>query len=261
MPTAGPIEAVVFDLDGVLVDTEHLWDEVREELTDEWGGRYTPDAQQAMMGMSSHEWSRYLHEVVGLREQPDVINAEVVRRMLARYETELPVVPGAVEAVRRLAAEGFRLALASSSNRELIDAVLRELELTSLFEVTVSSEEVARGKPAPDVYLEAARRLGVEPALCAAVEDSASGIRAAHAAGMRVIAYPNRHYPPAGEVLATVEAAVVAELGELRGLLLREARPGCELTLAPTGALSPCRSGSPSATTPGCTPAHRRSTR
>ena len=209
------IEAVVFDMDGVLVDTEHLWDEVREELTAEWGGRYTPEAQQAMMGMSSSEWSRYLHEVVGLREPPDVINAEVVRRMLARYEVDLPVVPGAVDAVRRLAEAGYRLALASSSNRELIDTVLRRLELTALFEVTVSSEEVARGKPAPDVYLEAARRLGVDPARCVAVEDSASGIRSAHAAGMRVIAYPNRHYPPADDALALADATVtsVADLG------------------------------------------------
>ena len=214
MQARGEIEAVVFDMDGVLVDTEHLWDEVREALTREWGGRYTPEAQEAMMGMSSLEWSRYLHEVVGLREAPETINAEVVRRMLIRYETELPVVPGAVEAVDRLAAAGLRLALASSSNRELIDAVLRALELTALFEVTVSSEEVARGKPAPDVYLEAARRLRVEPARCAAVEDSASGIRAAKAAGMRVIAYPNRHYPPAAEVLALADG-VLASLGAL----------------------------------------------
>src|SRR5262245_23502184 len=209
-----PIEAVVFDMDGVLVDTEHLWDEVREALTEEWGGRYTPEAQEAMMGMSSVEWSRYLHEAVGLREPPDVINAEVVRRMLARYETELPIVPGAVEAVRRAAAAGLRLAVASSSNRELIDAVLERLGLTELFDVTLSSEEVERGKPAPDVYLEAARRLGVEPGRCVAIEDSASGIRAAHAAGMRVVAYPNRHYPPAAEVLALADA-VVATLDEL----------------------------------------------
>jgi HAD superfamily hydrolase (TIGR01509 family) len=207
-PEAAPIEAVVFDMDGVLVDTEHLWDEVREELTEQWGGRYTPEAQQAMMGMSSHEWSRYLHEVVGLREPPETINAEVVRRMLARYETDLPVVPGAVEAVRRLADEGYRLAVASSSNRELIDTVLCRLELASVFEVTVSSEEVARGKPAPDVYVEAARRLGVEPARCVAIEDSASGIRAAHAAEMRVIAYPNRHYPPASEALRLADRMI-----------------------------------------------------
>jgi len=211
---AGPISAVVFDMDGVLVDTEHLWDEVREELTTEWGGRYTPEAQEAMMGMSSHEWSRYLHEVVGLREPPETINEEVVKRMLARYEVELPVVPGSVDAVRRLDATGYRLAVASSSNRELIDAVLRRLELAALFETTVSSEEVARGKPAPDVYLEAARRLDVPPSRCAAIEDSASGIRAAHEAGLRVIAYPNRHYRPSAQVLASADA-VVATLDEL----------------------------------------------
>jgi HAD superfamily hydrolase (TIGR01509 family) len=211
---AAPILAVVFDMDGVLVDTEHLWDEVREELTTEWGGRYTPEAQEAMMGMSSLEWSRYLHETVGLREPPETINAEVVRRMLARYEVELPVVPGAVEAVRRLDGEGFRLAVASSSNRELIDAVLRRIELAALFEATVSSEEVGRGKPAPDVYVEAARRLDVAPEKCAAIEDSASGIRAARAAGMRVVAYPNRHYPPSAGILSTADA-VIASLDDV----------------------------------------------
>jgi HAD superfamily hydrolase (TIGR01509 family) len=215
---AAPILAVVFDMDGVLVDTEHLWDEVREELTTEWGGRYTPEAQEAMMGMSSLEWSRYLHETVGLREPPETINAEVVRRMLARYEVDLPVVPGAVEAVRRLDGEGFRLAVASSSNRELIDAVLRRIELAALFEATVSSEEVGRGKPAPDVYVEAARRLDVAPEKCAAIEDSASGIRAARAAGMRVVAYPNRHYPPSAGILSTADA-VIASLDELDAAL------------------------------------------
>lgn len=205
MNRSAVLDAVIFDMDGVLVDTEHLWDEVREALTEEWGGRYTPEAQEAMMGMSSAEWSRYLHGTVGLREPPEVINAEVVRRMLARYEADLPVVPGAVESVGQLVEQGLALALASSSNRELIDAVLTRLDLAALFDVTVSSEEVRRGKPAPDVYLEAARRLGVEPARCAAVEDSASGIRAAHAAGMRVIAYPNRHYPPAADALALAE--------------------------------------------------------
>jgi HAD superfamily hydrolase (TIGR01509 family) len=210
VPAAEPIDAVVFDMDGVLVDTEHLWDEVREQLTTEWGGTYTPEAQEAMMGMSSTEWSRYLHETVGLRESPATINAEVVRRMLELYETELPVVPGAPEAVRRLKAAGLRLAVASSSNRELIDAVLRRLELAASFDATVSSEEVARGKPAPDVYREAACRLGVDPSRCAAVEDSASGIGAAHAAGLRVIAYPNRHYPPSAEALALADVVLAS---------------------------------------------------
>jgi HAD superfamily hydrolase (TIGR01509 family) len=220
---AAPILAVVFDMDGVLVDTEHLWDEVREELTTEWGGRYTPEAQEAMMGMSSLEWSRYLHETVGLREPPETINAEVVRRMLARYEIELPVVPGAVEAVRRLDGEGFKLAVASSSNRELIETVLRRIELAALFEATVSSEEVRRGKPWPDVYLEAARRLNVPTSRCAAVEDSASGIRAARAAGMRVLAYPNRHYPPRPAALALADR-VLRSLAELDSTALADSR-------------------------------------
>lgn len=212
------IEAVVFDLDGVLVDTEHVWDEVREQLVADWGGRYGPDAQRAMMGMSSTEWSRYMHEELGLAQSPEEINAEVVRRMLARYERDLPLVPGAVEAVHALAGAGYALAVASSSNRPLIDTVLRVLGVEASFAVTVSSEEVPRGKPAPDVYLEAARRLDVQPARCAAVEDSGNGIRAAHAAGMLVVAYPNRHYPPADDALALADA-VLGSLDELAEIL------------------------------------------
>jgi HAD superfamily hydrolase (TIGR01509 family) len=201
------IAAVVFDLDGVIVDSEHVWDDVREELVRERGGRWHERAQADMMGMSSTEWSRYMHDVIGLAEAPAEINAEVVRRMQARYADELPLIPGAVEAVEALARR-FRLGLASSSNRPLIDAVLAQAGLDDLFEVTVSSEEVPRGKPAPDVYLEAARRLGVPPSLCAAVEDSANGIRAARAAGMRVIAVPNPRYPPPADALALASAVL-----------------------------------------------------
>jgi len=208
-----PIEAVVFDLDGVLVDSEHVWDGVREELARERGGRWHDRAQADMMGMSSTEWSRYMHDVIGLSESPEEINAEVVRRMKARYAEHLPLIEGATEAVARLAGS-FRLALASSSNRTIIDAVLARAELAELFDVTVSSEEVSRGKPAPDVFLEAARRLGIPPERCAAVEDSANGIRAAHAAGMRVIAIPNRRYPPPVEALA-LAGVILESLTEL----------------------------------------------
>lgn len=211
--TSPTIEAVVFDLDGVLLDSEHIWDEVREELARERGGRWHERAQADMMGMSSTEWSRYLHDVIGLSDSPEEISAEVVRRMRARYEDGLPLVDGAVAAVERLAG-AFRLALASSSNRPLIDLVLEHSGLAALFEATVSSEEVARGKPAPDVFLEAARRLGLPPERCAAVEDSGNGIRAAHAAGMRVIAIPNRRYPPPEDALALADVAL-ASLAEL----------------------------------------------
>jgi HAD superfamily hydrolase (TIGR01509 family) len=207
------IHAVVFDLDGVLIQTEEIWDEVREAFARERGGRYGPEAQRAMMGMSSLEWSRYMHEELGIAAAPEEINDEVVRRMEARYRERLPLVAGAVEAVERLAAR-WPLGLASSANRPLIDAVLDLSGLAARFGATVSSEEVARGKPAPDVYLECARRLGVEPDRCAAVEDSHNGIRSARAAGMLVVAIPNPTFPPGDEALAEAHA-VLPSLAEL----------------------------------------------
>ena len=211
------VQAVIFDLDGVLLDSEHLWDEVREQLARERGGRWHERAQAAMMGMSSTEWSGYMHDVIGLADPPAEIGAEVVRRMQSRYAEELPLIEGAVAAVSRLA-EAYRLGLASSSNRPVIDAVLAAAGIAELFAATVSSEEVERGKPAPDVYLEAARRLALEPASCAAIEDSANGIRAAYEAGMRVLAIPNRRYPPPPDALALADV-VLDSLGELTSYL------------------------------------------
>ena len=199
--------AVVFDMDGVLLQSEEVWDAVREQFVRERGGRYDPEIQRAMMGMSSPEWSRYLHEHAGVADTPEAINAEVVRRMLASYRDHLPLIAGAQDAVRRLAAR-FPLGLASSSNRELIDVVLDVSGLASGFAATVSSEEVAHGKPAPDVYLEAARRLGVDPGRCCAIEDSHGGIRSAKSAGMRVVAIPNPTYPPDEEALALADVVV-----------------------------------------------------
>ena len=204
--------AVVFDLDGVLVDSEGVWDGVREELAHERGGSWHAGAQREMMGMSSPEWSAYMHERIGLAETPAEINRIVVERMLERYAAGLPWIPGALAAVRRIAAS-FPLGLASSSNRELIDAVLAAGGLTGLFATTVSSEEVARGKPSPDVYLEAARRLGVDPSACVAIEDSHNGIRSAKAAGMTCIAIPNPHFPP-GEAVGEADR-LLASIDEL----------------------------------------------
>jgi HAD superfamily hydrolase (TIGR01509 family) len=202
------IEAVVFDLDGVIVDSEQVWDAAREALARERGGRWHENAQQDMMGMSSAEWSRYMHDVVGLKDPPEEISAEVVRRLEATYREELPLIDGAPEAVARLA-ERWPLGVASSSNRPIIDLVLELSGLDRFFRATVSSEEVARGKPSPDVYLEAASRLGADPKKTAAVEDSRNGILSAKAAGMRVIAIPNERFPPGEEALS--EAEVVLE--------------------------------------------------
>jgi HAD superfamily hydrolase (TIGR01509 family) len=213
------IGAVVFDLDGVLIQSEEVWDAVRERYVRERGGRYDADVQRAMMGMSAPEWSRFLHEDAGIPDEPEAINRDVVELMLETYRHELPLLPGAVEAVRRVA-EAFPLALASSSNRAIFEEVLELAGLTDCFRATVSSEEVERGKPAPDVYLEAARRLGAAPSSCAAVEDSHAGIRSAKSAGMRVIAIPNASYPPDDEALALADA-VVGSLDDLTIVVLR----------------------------------------
>jgi HAD superfamily hydrolase (TIGR01509 family) len=215
------VEAVVFDLDGVLIDSEHVWDEARQQLARNRGGRWTETASRDMMGMSSLEWSRYMHEVIGVPDSPEEISAEVVRRLARIYRGELPLFDGAVEAVERLAAR-WPLGLASSSNRELIDLVLELSGLERFIRATVSSEEVRRGKPAPDVYLETARRLGLDPARCAAIEDSENGIRSAKAAGLRVLAIPNPRYPPDDKALAAADDV----LGSLADLTPEAVDPG-----------------------------------
>jgi HAD superfamily hydrolase (TIGR01509 family) len=210
---SGVIQAVVFDLDGVIVDSEHVWDAAREALARERGGHWHDRAQQDMMGMSSVEWSRYMHEVIGLKDPPEEISAEVVRRLEATYREELPLIDGAPEAVASLA-QRWPLGVASSSNRPIIDLVLDLSGLNRYFRATVSSEEVPRGKPAPDVYLEAARRLGADPKETAAIEDSHNGILSARVAEMRVIAIPNMRYPPGEEALAEVDV-VLRSISEL----------------------------------------------
>jgi HAD superfamily hydrolase (TIGR01509 family) len=211
------VAAVVFDLDGVLVDSEQLWDRARRELVEERGGVWREDATRAMMGMSSREWSRYLHDELQVDLEPAEISAAVVAKLEQLYREQLPLLPGARAAVLALA-QRWPLGLASSANREVIDLVLELAELEDSFAATVSSEEVPRGKPAPDVYLEAARRLGVAPTDCAAVEDSTNGLRAAAAAGMRIIALPNRTFPPAEDALQLADV-VIGSLDELRPTL------------------------------------------
>jgi HAD superfamily hydrolase (TIGR01509 family) len=207
------IAAVVFDLDGVLIDSEGAWNEARREVALAHGGHWSEDAQHAMMGMSSPEWSSYMHEQLAVELAPERISELVVRRLLELYRHELPLLPGAVEAVKSLSG-AWPLALASSANRPVIELVLSLSGLQDCFSATVSTEEVPRGKPAPDVYLEAARRLGVAAERCVAVEDSANGIRSAAAARMQVIAVPNREFPPSPAELAPA-AEVLSSLQEL----------------------------------------------
>jgi len=212
-PADPGIDAVVFDLDGLLVDSEGVWDEVRQRFTEENGGHWHDGAQRDMMGMSSVEWSRYVRDRLGVQMEPERISREVADRVADLYRDHLPLLPGAVESVRALAAE-WPLGLASSSNRHVIDLVLDEAGIAGEFRATVSSEEVGAGKPAPDVYLEAAGRLGADPSACVAIEDSTNGIRSAHAAQMTVIAVPNRDFPPDPDAL-DLAATVLDSLVEL----------------------------------------------
>lgn len=216
-------EAIIFDLDGLLLDSEQLWNQAKEELVRDAGGTWREAAPHDMMGMSSPEWSAYLHDQLGVPLDPEAINREVVARMEELYRKKLPLLPGAVGAVRSLA-DRWPLGLASSSNREIIDLALELAGLTRAFTATVSSEEVTRGKPAPDVYLEASRRLSVSPERCVAVEDSSNGLRAAAAAKMAVIAVPNPHYPPAADALA-LAAVSLGTLHELTPEVVERVRP------------------------------------
>ena len=210
--------AVVFDLDGVLIDSEERWNAARKALVRERGGRWREDAQRAMMGMSSTEWSAYLHDELGVEMAPEEISRDVVGRMLDGYREGLPLLPGADEAVRSLAGR-WPLGLASSANREIIDEVLDLAGWRDAFAATVSSEEVPRGKPAPDVYLEACARLGVEAGRCVAVEDSSNGLRSAAAAGMTVVAVPDRELPPDEDALA-LAAVRVRTVGDVDPALI-----------------------------------------
>jgi HAD superfamily hydrolase (TIGR01509 family) len=213
-------EAVIFDLDGLLIDSESVWDRARRDYVDEHGGRWLEEATREMMGMSSVEWSRYVRERLGVDRSTAVISSEVARRVGELYERELPLMPGAVDAVRRIAA-CWPLGLASSSNREVIDQVLARAGIEACFGATVSSEEVGAGKPAPDVYLEAARRLQAPPSACVAIEDSHNGILSARAARMAVIAVPNPHFSPGEEALAAA-ARILPTIQELSVELVEE---------------------------------------
>jgi HAD superfamily hydrolase (TIGR01509 family) len=201
------IEAVVFDMDGVLLDSEPVWHEVRRDFVAAHSGRWEEQDQRAMMGANSAQWSAYIRGHFHLALTEKEIYGAVVMALRDRYSRTLPLLPGAGAAVRRLSS-AFRLGLASSSPAELIDFVLSSARLSRCFATVVSSDDVARGKPAPDVYLRACSLLEVEPQRAAAVEDSSNGIRAAWAAGMAVVAVPNPSFPASAEALALASAVL-----------------------------------------------------
>ena len=210
----------MFDLDGVIVDSEPVWEQVRREVVAEHGGHWLPDAQRRLMGMSTGEWARYLSQDLGVGLPPPEVAALVIERMQARYREGVPLMPGAGGAVRRLAAR-WPLGLASSSPPVLISAVLDGAGLQGCFTATLSTEQVARGKPAPDIYLAVTGQLGCPPERCAAVEDSTNGLRSAAAAGLQVIAVPHPRYPPEPAALRAARL-VLTGLAELTAQAVAE---------------------------------------
>jgi HAD superfamily hydrolase (TIGR01509 family) len=207
------INGVVFDLDGVLIDSEPVWEQVRRQVVAEHGGQWRPEAQSELMGMSTQEWSRYLSDDLGVGLPPEQVAYLVIERMAARYREHLPLMRDAVAAVRRLAVR-WPLGLGSSAPATLIRTVLTTAGLLDSFAVAMSTEQVAHGKPAPDIYLAVTAKLGVAAGECAAVEDSTNGLRSAAAANLAVIAVPHPSYPPDPNALAQARL-VLSDLSEL----------------------------------------------
>ena len=211
--------AVVFDLDGVIADTEHLWDEGWTACAAAAGRPWAATDSVRLQGMSSPEWSAALAAELGRPDDSAQVRAFVVGHILAALD-DSELMPGARELLAH-AASRVPIAMATSSSRPLIDKILEVHHLRHYFAATVSSEEVARGKPSPDVYLEAVARLGVTgPVL--GIEDSGAGMRAVHAAGLHLLAIPNRRYPPDRDALGLADAVAddhAAALAHLRRLL------------------------------------------
>jgi HAD superfamily hydrolase (TIGR01509 family) len=212
------IRAVIFDLDGVLLETEEVWDAVRHDFTVSHGGHWGEHDQSLLMGANSMEWAAHMREHNELPLSDQEIYDGIMQGLRARYAERLPLIPGAVEAVHRLVS-AYRLGVASSSPREIIEYSLELAGLRSCFAAVVSSDDVKQGKPAPDVYQEACARLGVGPGAAAAVEDSSNGITSAHASGAAVIAIPNGTYPPPPEVLGLADV-VLGSIGQLDQALI-----------------------------------------
>lgn len=208
---------MIFDLDGVLVDSEQLWDRIRRDVVAERGGRWIDGATEAMLGMSTQEWSHYLVSTLGVPLTAEEVAEIVIDRMAQTYVDRPPVLPDATTTLSTVTSQ-YPTAIASSAPDRIIRAFLEATDLVETVGFTISSENAAAGKPSPDVYLRAARGLGVPPEECAAVEDSSNGLRAAVAAGTTVFAVPNPHFPPADDALAGTYR-VLGAIGELPGAL------------------------------------------
>ncbi len=218
------IQAVIFDLDGLLVDSERYWNEARRAMAAERGIVWNAEDHRACMGVSSRTWASYMIRRLKLEVTPEEVQARIIGKMVDLYAHGIPYLPGAIRAVN-LAAGHYLTGLASGSPRVLIDAVTNDAALRGRFQAVVCSDELPRGKPAPDVYLRAADLLGVEPTRCACLEDSGNGILSGRNAGMYVIAVPDARYAPPSPEILTQAHRVLASLDDFNLDVIRDA-PG-----------------------------------
>lgn len=202
-----PIKAVIFDMDGVLVDSEVYWAEARVEYARDIGKVWGGDDHRLVMGRATLEWARVMQQYLALEKPPEVIASEMIDRMGTKYAARMPVRPGAIEAVH-LAGKHYRVGLASGSPTALINRVMELTGLDKVFETIVYGDDIPNGKPAPDIYIEAMRRLDVSSTEAIGVEDSANGIRALKAAGMYAIAAPSPDFPLPPDVAAMADTLI-----------------------------------------------------
>ena len=201
------IEAVIFDMDGVLVDSEVYWAKSREEFAQDMGKVWTDDDQRLAMGQSTIGWAKVMKERLQPEMTVDEIIIDMKKRVIAHYEERMPTRPGALEAVK-LASKHYRVGLASGSPTEIIKSVLSLTGLDQIFEIMIYGDDIPNGKPAPDIYIEAMKQLGVNPAVTIGIEDSANGIRALKAAGMYAIAAPSPGFPLPVEIVEMSDAII-----------------------------------------------------
>ena len=213
------IKAVIFDMDGILIDSEPYWNEARRIMAAGAGIEWNSDDHKAVMGVSTTQWVSYMTSRLKLDMAPAEVEAHIVGQMESLYQERIPYLPGAREAVA-LASDNYPTGLASGSPRILVDAVTNDDAMRGRFREIISSDEVANGKPAPDVYLEACRRLGCSPEHCICIEDSGSGIQAGKKAGMKVIAVPDSRFAPAKDKLDLADI-VLCSLTEFSMEVLR----------------------------------------
>jgi len=202
-----PIKAVIFDMDGVLVDSEVYWLKSREEFARDLGKVWTDADQRMAMGRSTIEWAHVMKERLALGWSLERIMDDVMARVMAHFEERLPTRPGAIEAVH-LAASQYRVALASGSPTKIIQHVMQLTGLDQIFEFMVYGDDIPNGKPAPDIYIEAMRLLGVSPAESVGIEDSGNGLRSLKAAGMHIIAAPSPAFPLSDELLQLADVKI-----------------------------------------------------